>query len=180
VENPVVRPSTSQLIVSAVQNGAHKQEGHPCEFSADGNFNGVAGGGANSAGTIFEITSGGALTTLYSFSGFADGDSPTGVVQATNRTFYGTTSRGGVNCLGELGLRRLLELNLESISRRKLDFALSFPFSARSCRIEPTVADKSGWWASGMFRSSRHSRGKALSRSFWPKRPSTRLQMAAT
>jgi uncharacterized repeat protein (TIGR03803 family) len=54
--------------------------------------------GVHSGGTVFKITAGGALTTLYSFClqiGCKDGVSPTGLVQATNGNFYGTTSGGG-------------------------------------------------------------------------------------
>ena len=55
-------------------------------------------GGANSSGTVFKITTGGALTTLYNFcpvAGCADGSFPkAGLVQAQNGTFYGTTSGG--------------------------------------------------------------------------------------
>ncbi len=69
---------------------------------ADGNFFGTtASGGANSHGTVYEITPSGALTTLYSFcaeTGCADGANPyAGLVQATNGNLYGTTQYGGAN-----------------------------------------------------------------------------------
>jgi uncharacterized protein (TIGR03437 family) len=63
----------------------------------------------NGGGTIFKITPGGALTTLYSFcvqSGCTDGYLPeSGLVQATNGNFYGTTANGGANtsCNGGCG-----------------------------------------------------------------------------
>jgi uncharacterized repeat protein (TIGR03803 family) len=69
----------------------------------DGNLYGTtAGGGASSAGTVFKIAPGGALTTLYSFCSLGpncpDGDSPrAGLVQAANGDFYGTTPFGGVS-----------------------------------------------------------------------------------
>jgi YVTN family beta-propeller protein/uncharacterized repeat protein (TIGR03803 family) len=69
----------------------------------DGNFYGTTpfGGGVNSTGTVFKITPGGTLTTLYSFcsqSGCADGAVPYApLVQATNGNFYGTTVDGGVD-----------------------------------------------------------------------------------
>jgi uncharacterized repeat protein (TIGR03803 family) len=73
--------------------------------ATDGNFYGTTFyGGANtgynnSAGTIFKLTPGGTLTTLYSFcsqSGCTDGAEPAaGVIQATNGDFYGTTGVGG-------------------------------------------------------------------------------------
>jgi len=66
--------------------------------ATDGNLYGTTlDGGANNAGTIFKITPAGKLTTLYSFcsqtnnEGYCtDGNSPTGLVQATNGNFYGT------------------------------------------------------------------------------------------
>jgi uncharacterized repeat protein (TIGR03803 family) len=63
----------------------------------DGNLYGTTcNGGAHGSGTVFKISPTGNLTTLYSFTGGADGASPiAGLVQATNRKFYGTTSQGG-------------------------------------------------------------------------------------
>jgi uncharacterized repeat protein (TIGR03803 family) len=75
----------------------------------DGNFYGTTYvGGANGAnnGTIFEITSAGVLTTLYSFAKGTDGQRPDSpVVQGTNGTFYGTTYWGGAyqNCIAACG-----------------------------------------------------------------------------
>src|SRR5271168_3029171 len=77
--------------------------------ATDGNFYGTAyEGGANCApdgcGTIFKITSGGALTTLYNFcsqSGCSDGYYPeAGLIQASNGDFYGTTTFGGAGGVG--------------------------------------------------------------------------------
>ena len=59
-------------------------------------------GGANpideyGGGTVFKITPGGTLTTLYSFDG-TDGEFPyAGLVQATNGDLYGTTTHGGTS-----------------------------------------------------------------------------------
>ncbi|HYA23432.1 MAG TPA: choice-of-anchor tandem repeat GloVer-containing protein [Terriglobales bacterium] len=59
----------------------------------------TSSGGAHSGGTVFDITTGGTLTSLYSFctlASCADGFDPRSpVVQATNGSFYGTTSGGG-------------------------------------------------------------------------------------
>jgi uncharacterized repeat protein (TIGR03803 family) len=73
--------------------------------ATNGNFYGTTtGGGANNAGTVFEITAAGKLTTLYSFcsqTGCTDGDAPSaGLVQATNGNFYGTTYEGGASNAG--------------------------------------------------------------------------------
>ena len=74
---------------------------------ADGKLYGTTGAnGPNSdAGTLFDITTTGALTTLYSFctqSGCTDGSNPFGgLIQSTDGTFYGTTYFGGMgSCNG--------------------------------------------------------------------------------
>jgi len=70
-----------------------------------GNLYGTtAYGGGNSEGTVFELTSGGTLTTLYSFCSqtkCTDGSIPYGgIIQATDGNFYGTTCCGGANNWG--------------------------------------------------------------------------------
>jgi uncharacterized repeat protein (TIGR03803 family) len=70
--------------------------------AANGDYYGTtASGGANGGGTVFQITTGGALTTVYSFcsqSGCADGASPeAALIQANDGNFYGTTTAGGAN-----------------------------------------------------------------------------------
>jgi uncharacterized repeat protein (TIGR03803 family) len=72
-------------------------------LATDGNFYGLAGsGGANGAGTIFQITPSGTLTTEHSFDttdGFVGNNSYDGpmLIQDTNGTFYGVTQTGGAN-----------------------------------------------------------------------------------
>src|ERR1039458_2352751 len=70
--------------------------------AANGDLYGTTnGGGTNNSGTVFKITPGGTLTTLYSFcsqGGCTDGSNPQGgLVQAANGDFYGTTAYGGAN-----------------------------------------------------------------------------------
>jgi uncharacterized repeat protein (TIGR03803 family) len=62
-------------------------------LGSDGNFYGTtAEGGPLGLGTIFRLTPGGALTTLYSAG-------VTTLMQDTSGDFYGTTGGGGSNCL---------------------------------------------------------------------------------
>ena len=70
--------------------------------ATDGNFYGTtSSGGASGHGTVFKMTPGGAVSILHSFTGGADGSSPlAALIQATNGTFYGTTSAGGAFGMG--------------------------------------------------------------------------------
>ena len=53
-------------------------------------------GGANGKGTVFSITTAGALTTLYSFKGGkSDGAAPAAPLTNLSGTLYGTTASGG-------------------------------------------------------------------------------------
>jgi len=82
-------------------------------LAANGNFYGTTdGGGANSSGTLFELTPAGNLTTLYNFCALTtcvDGGNPeANLVQKGDGNFYGTTevggaSFGGLNGCDELG-----------------------------------------------------------------------------
>ena len=59
----------------------------------DGDFYGTAyEGGAHGGGTVYRITADGALITLYSFTGGADGANPGALILATDGNFYGTTN----------------------------------------------------------------------------------------
>jgi uncharacterized repeat protein (TIGR03803 family) len=60
-------------------------------------------GGANYAGTVFRISTSGALATLYSFTGGGDGGAPTtALVQAGDGKLYGAASSGGQYDAGTL------------------------------------------------------------------------------
>ena len=84
----------------------------PLVRAVDGNFYGTTFyGGASpycngECGTIFKMTPGGQLTTVYSFCaqpGCTDGALPNSLIQASDGNFYGTADLGGVaNCLGFL------------------------------------------------------------------------------
>jgi uncharacterized repeat protein (TIGR03803 family) len=76
--------------------------------AANGNFYGTTyWNGAYDGGTVFEMTPGGALTTLFAFCSriahglCVDGNLPeAGLVQGTDGNFYGTTAAGGPNYCG--------------------------------------------------------------------------------
>jgi len=78
----------------------------PLVEGTDGNFYGTTSDFDVNNGTVFEITPRGTLTTLYSFCTLLnceDGATPTvGLVQATNGTFYGTTSQSGSGGAGTI------------------------------------------------------------------------------
>ena len=63
---------------------------------ANGNLYGTTiSGGTNGAGTIFEITPAGVLTTIYNFCSLrncSDGDFPSGLVLGGDGNFYGTAA----------------------------------------------------------------------------------------
>jgi uncharacterized repeat protein (TIGR03803 family) len=67
-------------------------------------------GGANGAGTAFNVTTSGVETVLYSFGGGptgatsgTDGASPAGgLIQGSDGSFYGTTQSGGTNTVGTI------------------------------------------------------------------------------
>jgi uncharacterized repeat protein (TIGR03803 family) len=65
----------------------------------DGNFYGTTYAGGNiNVGTAFKITREGTLTTLLNFGSETMGSSyPSGLIQATDGNFYGTTQTGGAS-----------------------------------------------------------------------------------
>jgi uncharacterized repeat protein (TIGR03803 family) len=74
-------------------------------LGTDGSFYGTTSGSGGNCGTVFRMTSGGALTTLHRFD-CTDGSGPQcALVQATDGNFYGTTYYGGASssCVGGCG-----------------------------------------------------------------------------
>jgi uncharacterized repeat protein (TIGR03803 family) len=65
---------------------------------ADGYLYGTTGTDGNyGGGTVFKISTNGALTILYSFTGGNDGRGPGALVQGSDGYFYGTTEHGGAD-----------------------------------------------------------------------------------
>ena len=77
-------------------------------LGSDGNLYGVTAYGGNAttqAGTFYRMTLDGAITTLHQFCPAwpcMDGAAPTGIVQASDGNFYGTTVAGGAHEQGTL------------------------------------------------------------------------------
>ena len=81
----------------------------PVTQGVNGNFYGTTIGGGTggiNAGTVFELSKTGALTTLYNFCSqtkCADGQRPASkLLLASDGNFYGTTSQGGTNGQGTI------------------------------------------------------------------------------
>ena len=89
--------------------------------ATDGNFYGTTWlGGANGDGTIFKITPGHTLTTLYSFCSIpscADGANPRGsLIQATDGNLYGTTESGGdLSCPNPFGCGTVFRITPQGV-----------------------------------------------------------------
>ncbi len=66
-------------------------------LGADTNFYGATlGGGSNNEGTVFQFTTNGAFTSLYSFTNGSDGAMPfAGLIQGVDGNLYGTATAGG-------------------------------------------------------------------------------------
>ncbi len=99
--------------------------------ATDGNFYGTApSGGNNAGGTVYEITADGTFSVVYNFCSLpncADGNEPeSGVLQANDGSFYGTTIRGGANYVGTI-------FKLSGPSRNPVQFVPITP-----CRIVDT------------------------------------------
>ena len=91
---------TSLYSFTGSNDGAYPRAG--LVQGSDGNLYGTtAGGGTNNLGTVFQISTNGALTSLYSFTtpvnyGSLDvGNPQAGLVQGSDGYFYGTTQYGG-------------------------------------------------------------------------------------
>src|ERR1035438_5034302 len=74
----------------------------PLVQGSDGSLYGTAvGGGTNGFGTVFQVSTNGVLTPIYSFTGGDDGSYPeAGLVQGRDGMLYGTAYDGGTNDLG--------------------------------------------------------------------------------
>ena len=96
----VRRPAT-YTVLHNFAGGTSDGSGSGAEVTLDasGNIYGTTDtGGANLAGVIFKLTSGGTESLLHSFGGSGDGTDPDGAVTIeSNGDMYGTTGSGGAN-----------------------------------------------------------------------------------
>jgi uncharacterized repeat protein (TIGR03803 family) len=103
-DGTVFKVTTNGLLTILVSfngaNGSHPFAG--LVEGSDGNFYGTtAFGGTNgNSGTIFQITSSGALTTLAQFNGANGSYCVRRLVQGSDGNFYGTTAGGGADNFG--------------------------------------------------------------------------------
>ncbi len=108
-----IAPTGKMSVLYSFTGQADGENPNGLTLGSDGNFYGTTRGGgesncmppmcqADDFGTIFMITSGGALSTLYTFDN-ADGETPySSLVQGPDGNFYGSTSAGGFQGVGTL------------------------------------------------------------------------------
>ena len=85
---------TNLYSFTGTNDGANPQAG--LVQGKDGYFYGTTySGGTNNHGTIFKISTNGALTSLYSFALYDGAGPEAGLVQGSDGYFYGTTGSGG-------------------------------------------------------------------------------------
>jgi uncharacterized repeat protein (TIGR03803 family) len=93
------------LVHFDVTNGAYPFYGSLVQ-SSNGNFYGTTSEGGTYVGTIFEVTPGGTLTTVYNFcsqTNCADGIFPeSGITFSSDGNLYGVTNQGGANQAGTI------------------------------------------------------------------------------
>ena len=106
---PSGKVTTLYSFCSVIQNGFCIDGGQPTFAlvqGSDGNLYGTTSIGGNDGvnagyGTIFKITLGGTLTTIYNFPGFTQSGSV--LVEGADGNFYGTTATGGTGTYGAGG-----------------------------------------------------------------------------
>lgn len=103
-----ITPQGNFSVIYRFKGGADGGAPNDVIFGGDGKLYGTTQGGGSSGGTfggngtVFQLTTAGALSTLHTFSG-DDGRYPvSGLVAASNGVFYGTTGGGGSGGVGTI------------------------------------------------------------------------------
>jgi uncharacterized repeat protein (TIGR03803 family) len=118
--------------------------------AADGKLYGTTNtGGANGAGTVFEITTTGELMTLYSFDGTVGGYPISAPVQASDGNLYGVTSAN------DLGGATIYEITSAGV------FSTLDSFCSTSNCIAGSPLDRLAQVTNGEFIGTTYSGGKA-------------------
>ena len=155
-----VTPAGVVTLLHRVGDGATASAQGPRALlqSADGSFYGTTfSDGVHGAGTLFRLTLAGALTTLYSFTGKADGEAPNVLTETLARkpVLFGTTSgnadpnsgAGSFTASGDFGtvFRWRSDAGFETLYRfgYKHDFSPNFLVRARSGLLYGTTAGDS-------------------------------------
>ncbi len=98
-----ITPAGAETVLYFFTGAADGGDPNGVVEGTDGNFYGTAayGGiansncGASGCGVVFRLTSAGAESVVYSFSGGTNGLQPVSLIQGTDGNFYGTTVYGG-------------------------------------------------------------------------------------
>ncbi len=101
--NPSSAQTFTELTGFDLANGG--RPGYECLVQGtDGNLYGTTTeGGPNGSGTIFKITTSGAMTVLYGFNDGPDGANPSAsLMLGADGNFYGTTEKAGSNNFGTI------------------------------------------------------------------------------
>ena len=87
--------------VQAIYSFTNAAGANRLTLGTDGNFYGTTkAGGTSNYGTVFQVTTNGAFTTLYSFTFY--GAQPTALTLGNDGNFYGMTFYGGTNGRGSV------------------------------------------------------------------------------
>jgi uncharacterized repeat protein (TIGR03803 family) len=111
-----------------------------------GNLYGTTGGQVNVGlyGTVFKVDSSGNETTLYTFTGGADGGSPSGgVIRDKAGNLYGATALGG-SAFGTSGIGVIFKLDTNNKQTVLYTFAGSDPFPNGAYPTGSLVRDSAG------------------------------------
>jgi uncharacterized repeat protein (TIGR03803 family) len=101
----VYRATTNGILTTLYSFTGGSDGGSPTPGMIQGSdlnlYGTTSGGGVETNGTVFRMTTNGVLTTLYAFTGGSDGAMPSaGVVQAKDGSLYGTAANGGISNYG--------------------------------------------------------------------------------